>query len=167
MPPALASLPPWCSTGQSLQRLGTVLGGRSPAHRPPLGLGTLALANVLSVPPHPQPTEVSLKSHLEHSPDSNTFPPTPATCLPAFRSVARAGRHSKHAWCTSTSAVRRHSEQTLPGISNVGADVRDDPPLLFMGVAPSRGRGMCTVTVTASAVNIQEVVTSISLGIRP
>ena len=35
--------------------------------------------------------------------------------------------------------------------------------LLFGGAAPSLGRGVCTEAVTASAMNIREVVTGLSL----
>lgn len=64
--------------------------------------------------------------------------------------------------------LQRCFEQALPGDQKCGEQMSEVTQRLpFMGVVHSLGRAICTETVTASAVSIQEVVTGISLGIGP
>lgn len=154
------------------QKLETLLGGWPPAYRLP-NICTLALSKGPPLcPSPPSTTDTSLKPCLECSPDSNMCPRVPRGsllpgCLPPAGLSAYVHRHSKHTWCTNISA-QCCFEQGLPGDQKCGQQMSEvTHRLLFMGVAHSLGQGMCTETVTASAMSIQEVVTGISLGTGP
>ena len=91
-------------------------------------------------------------------------PSCQSICLPAGLSASACRLANTH----GAPKLQRCFEQALPGDQKCGEQMSEVTHRLpFMGVAHSPGRAMCTETVTASAVSIQEVVTGTSLGIGP
>ena len=113
--PTLTFLPPRCSGGPSLQKLGC----QSPIHRSPVAVAPWLWPKCLLLLPTPHPQKylysLILNTHQTpaHVPQGSPLP----VCLPSCRSVTSACRHNKHTWCSNTSAQCRFEQ----GISNVGS----------------------------------------------